>query len=35
MKQIHVILELGKDGYGISFKELENVFGFGEIIVPD
>jgi len=32
MKQIHVILELGKDGYGISFKELENVFGFGETV---
>ena len=32
MKQIHVILELGKDGYGVSFKELENVFGFGETV---
>jgi len=32
MKQIHVILELGKDGYGVSFKEIENVFGFGETV---
>jgi len=32
MKQIHVILELGKDGYGVSFKEITNVFGFGETV---
>ena len=32
MKQIHVVLELGKDGYGIWFEELENVFGFGETV---
>jgi len=32
MKQIHVILELGKDGYGVYFKEVENVFGFGETV---
>ena len=32
MKQIHVILELGKDGYGVSFKEINNVFGFGETV---
>jgi predicted RNase H-like HicB family nuclease len=29
MKTIKVILELGKDGYGISFPEIENIFGFG------
>ena len=32
MKQIHVILEMGKDGYGTWFEELPNVFGFGETI---
>jgi len=32
MKQIHVTLELGKDGYGVWFKELPNVFGFGETV---
>jgi len=32
MKQIHVILEIGKDGYGVSFKEIPNIFGFGETI---
>jgi len=32
MKQIHVILELGKDGYGVCFEELPNVFGFGETV---
>jgi len=32
MEQIHVILELGKDGYGVSFKEVSNVFGFGETV---
>ena len=32
MKQIHVTLELGKDGYGIWFEELPNVFGFGETV---
>ena len=32
MKQIHVTLELGKDGYGLWFKELPNVFGFGETV---
>ena len=32
MNQIHVILELGKDGYGVWFEELENVFGFGETV---
>ena len=30
MKQIHVILELGKDGYGVWFEDLPHVFGFGE-----
>ena len=32
MKQIHVVLELGKDGYGVLFKEIDNIFGFGETI---
>jgi predicted RNase H-like HicB family nuclease len=32
MKQINVILELGKDGYGVSFNELPTVFGFGETV---
>ena len=32
MRQIHVILELGKDGYGVSFNEIPNVFGFGETV---
>ena len=32
MEQIHVILELGKDGYGVSFKEIDNIFGFGETV---
>ena len=30
MKTIKVILELGKDGYGVSFPDIENIFGFGE-----
>ncbi|GHT47311.1 hypothetical protein AGMMS49965_25310 [Bacteroidia bacterium] len=32
MKQIKVILELGKDGYGVSFEQLPTVFGFGETV---
>ena len=32
MKQIHVILEMGKDGYGVSFEEVTNIFGFGETV---
>ena len=32
MNQIHVILELGKDGYGVWFEELPHVFGFGETV---
>jgi predicted RNase H-like HicB family nuclease len=32
MKTIKVILEAGKDGYGVSFDEIPNVFGFGESI---
>jgi predicted RNase H-like HicB family nuclease len=32
MTQIHVVLELGKDGYGVSFEELPYVFGFGETV---
>ena len=30
MRKIKAILELGKDGYGVSFEEIPNVFGFGE-----
>jgi len=32
MKKVHVILELGKDGYGVWFEELPHVFGFGETV---
>ncbi|MCL2329091.1 MAG: type II toxin-antitoxin system HicB family antitoxin [Bacteroidetes bacterium] len=32
MKQIQAILELGKDGYGVSFLEIPNVFAFGETV---
>jgi len=32
MEQIHAILELGKDGYGVCFKEIDNIFGFGETV---
>ena len=32
MNQIHIILELGKDGYGVWFKELPHVFGFGNSV---
>ena len=32
MKKIRVILELGKDGYGVSFPDIDNVFGFGETL---
>jgi predicted RNase H-like HicB family nuclease len=32
MEKIHVVLELGRDGYGVSFKEISNVFGFGETV---
>jgi len=32
MNQIHVTLELGKDGYGVSFREITNVIGFGETV---
>ncbi|MDR1340795.1 MAG: type II toxin-antitoxin system HicB family antitoxin [Prevotellaceae bacterium] len=32
MKQIHVTLEMGKDGYGVSFEEFPNIFGFGETV---
>jgi predicted RNase H-like HicB family nuclease len=32
MNQIHVLLELGKDGYGVCYKEIDNVFGFGETV---
>ena len=30
MKKIRVIMELGEDGYGVSFPDIENIFGFGE-----
>jgi len=32
MKEITAILELGEDGYGVSFQEIENVFAFGETV---
>jgi predicted RNase H-like HicB family nuclease len=32
MKQIKVILEAGKDGYGVMFPEIGNIFGFGETV---
>ena len=32
MRQIHVTLEMGKDGYGVSFEEVDNIFGFGETV---
>lgn len=32
MKKVKAILELGKDGYGVSFPEIENIFGFGETL---
>lgn len=30
--KITAILEKGKDGYSVSFKEISNVFGFGETV---
>ena len=32
MKSIHAIIEKGKDGYGVFFEELDNVFAFGESV---
>jgi predicted RNase H-like HicB family nuclease len=32
MRQIKTVLELGKDGYGVWFEEIPNVFGFGETV---
>ncbi|MDR2145944.1 MAG: type II toxin-antitoxin system HicB family antitoxin [Tannerella sp.] len=32
MKQIHVLLEMGKDGYGVCYDEIPTVFGFGETV---
>ncbi len=32
MKTITAILEKGRDGYGVSFKSIPNVYGFGETI---
>ena len=33
MGKVKVILEAGKDGYGVSFEEIPNVFGFGEDVI--
>jgi predicted RNase H-like HicB family nuclease len=30
--QIRVILEKGKDGYGVMYEGIDNVFGFGETV---
>ncbi len=32
MKTITVILEKGKDGYGVSFEDIANVYGFGATV---
>jgi predicted RNase H-like HicB family nuclease len=32
MKTITVVLEKGKDGYGVSFEGIPNVYGFGETV---
>jgi predicted RNase H-like HicB family nuclease len=32
MKIITAILEKGKDGYGVSFEVIPNVYGFGETV---
>jgi len=32
MNKINVILELGKDGYGVWFEELPHVFAFGDTV---
>jgi predicted RNase H-like HicB family nuclease len=32
MKSIIVTLEMGRDGYGVSFDKVPNVFGFGETV---
>lgn len=32
MKTINVILERGKDGYGVSFDGIPNVYSFGETL---
>jgi predicted RNase H-like HicB family nuclease len=32
MKTITVILEKGKDGYGVSFEDIPNVYGFGKTV---
>jgi predicted RNase H-like HicB family nuclease len=32
MNTITAVLEQGKDGYGVSYKEVPNVFGFGETL---
>ncbi|RPH34115.1 MAG: type II toxin-antitoxin system HicB family antitoxin [Bacteroidales bacterium] len=32
MNKINVILESGKDGYGVMFENIPNVFSFGETV---
>jgi predicted RNase H-like HicB family nuclease len=32
MKTIKVKLELGRDGYGVSFEGIPNIYGFGETV---
>ncbi len=32
MKTITAILEKGKDGYGVSFADIPNVYGFGKTV---
>lgn len=32
MKTIHAVLEKSKDGYGIWFDEIENVFAYGKTV---
>jgi len=32
MRKITSILEMGKDGYGVYFPEIPNIFGFGETV---
>jgi len=32
MKIIHAVIEIGKDGYGLWFDEITNVYAFGETV---
>ncbi|MDR0865103.1 MAG: type II toxin-antitoxin system HicB family antitoxin [Candidatus Symbiothrix sp.] len=32
IKKIKVILEKGKDGYGVMYEDIDTVFGFGETV---